>query len=198
MRFTSHLDLHKTWERTFRRARLPLAYSQGFNPHPHINLASALPLGFTGDQEVIDVWLEAPLPLDEIEQMLRRAAPPGIDVRQVVEVDAKAPTLQTILEASEFEVTLLEPEANLEPRLQALVDSPALPRQRRGKDYDLRPLLLQLEPIPQQTPGDPQRFRTLLAAQANATGRPEEVLEALGIAPESARVHRTRLIFQSD
>ncbi len=47
MRYTGHLDLHTTWERTLRRARLPLAYSQGFHPQPKIQLASALPLGFT-------------------------------------------------------------------------------------------------------------------------------------------------------
>ena len=54
MRYTSHLDLHRTWERTIRRANLPLAYSQGYNPHPRINLASALPLGFTSDCEVVE------------------------------------------------------------------------------------------------------------------------------------------------
>jgi radical SAM-linked protein len=44
MRYTGHLDLHRAWERTFRRARLPLAYSQGFHPQPRLNLACALPL----------------------------------------------------------------------------------------------------------------------------------------------------------
>ena len=47
MRFTGHLDLHRAWERTFRRAHLPLAYTQGFHPQPRIQLAGALPLGFT-------------------------------------------------------------------------------------------------------------------------------------------------------
>ncbi|HLE27799.1 MAG TPA: TIGR03936 family radical SAM-associated protein, partial [Anaerolineales bacterium] len=60
MKFSGHLDLHKTWERTLRRARLPLAYSQGFNPQPRLQLASALPLGFTSECEVLDAWMEAP------------------------------------------------------------------------------------------------------------------------------------------
>ena len=58
MRYTSHLDVHRTWERTLRRARLPLAYSQGFNPRPKINLAAALPLGFTSDCEIVEFWLD--------------------------------------------------------------------------------------------------------------------------------------------
>jgi radical SAM-linked protein len=62
MRFTGHLDLHKAWERALRRAgsrsALRLAYSQGFHPQPRIHLACALPLGFTSECEVVDVWLE--------------------------------------------------------------------------------------------------------------------------------------------
>ncbi len=83
MRFTGHLDLHRAWERTFRRAGLPLAYSEGFNPHPRLNLASALPLGFTGQGEVIDAWLEQDLPLPEIQAALQRALPPGFQVAQI-------------------------------------------------------------------------------------------------------------------
>ena len=47
MRFTSHLDLFRAWERTFRRAGLPILFSQGYNPRPRMQLAAALPLGFT-------------------------------------------------------------------------------------------------------------------------------------------------------
>ncbi len=67
MRFIGNLDLHKAWERSCRRAGLPLAYSQGYNPQPKLNLASALPLGFTSQAELIDIWLEQVLPLAAIE-----------------------------------------------------------------------------------------------------------------------------------
>src|SRR5512145_2496762 len=94
MRYTGHLDLYRTWERTMRRARLPLAYTQGFRPHPRINLASALPLGFTGEREVVDIWLEQELPVDHIVEALQDASPPGLQVLEVESLDAKAPTLQ--------------------------------------------------------------------------------------------------------
>src|SRR5512139_1587345 len=109
MRFTSHLDLHKSWERTLRRAGLPLAYTQGFSPHPRINLASALPLGFTGEAEVVDIWLDQTLPVPQIASDLERAAPPGIKISQIQEIDDHTPTLQTELEASEFVITFLDP-----------------------------------------------------------------------------------------
>lgn len=194
MRYTGHLDLHRTWERTLRRAQLPLAYSQGFNPHPKINLASALPLGFTGEAEVVDVWLEQDLPLEAVEADLKRAAPPGIDIRLIERVDDRAPTLQTVLESSEYEVTLLEAVEDLDRRVEGLLARDSLPRVRRDKPYDLRPLVLTLEPIPPDEEGH-ARLLLRLTAQEGATGRPEEVLDELGVDPLTARVHRRQLIF---
>jgi radical SAM-linked protein len=191
MRFTSHLDLHKTWERTFRRAGLPLAYSQGFNPHPHINLASALPLGFTGDNDVVDVWLEREMPIPEVQTALDRSAPPGLKITKIEVADDRAPTLQTQLQANEFILTFLEPVPDMPERVEALLAAAELPRERRGKPYDLRPLILELRSLPGETP----RWLARLTAREGATGRPEEVLLALGIDPLSVRVHRTRLVF---
>jgi radical SAM-linked protein len=193
MRFTSHLDLHRTWERTFRRARLPLAYSQGFNPRPRLNLASALPLGFTGSQEIIDAWLEKTLPNTAIQQALSQAAPPGILIQQIETIDERAPALQTMLEASDYTIILDEQIPDLDKHLDALLQAESLPRQRRGKDYDLRPLVLALGRLPDREDGC-QRIYTRLMAKEGATGRPEEVLEVLGADPLSTRVNRERLV----
>jgi len=197
MRFTSHLDLHRTWERTFRRAGLPLAYTQGFNPHPRINLAAALPLGFTGSQEVVDTILEQELPLEEIIAALRRAAPPGLEILTLEEVPQGQPALQTRLIASEYVLTFLDPQPELEPRLQQLLDAPSLPRERRGKPYDLRPLIYSAALLPPDESGC-QRVRLELSSREGATGRPDEVVHALTGDPLAARIHRTRLIFQPE
>jgi radical SAM-linked protein len=197
MRFTGHLDLHRAWERTFRRARLPLAYSQGFNPHPRLNLGSALPLGFTSECEVIDVWLEQDLTLEAVSTALQPALPPGLRVLNIQVVDPHRPALQSELEASEFRITLLESWPDLERRCQALLETASLPRVRRQKAYDLRPLILALEPLSNDEQ-DRQRFLLRLVAREGATGRPEEVLDALDIPPEETRTHRTRLIFMDN
>ena len=193
MRFTSHLDLHRTWERTFRRAGLPLAYSHGFNPRPRLNLACALPLGFTGSQEILDAWLEQTLPEADIQRVLEQAAPPGIRIRRVESIDERAPTLQTVLEASNYTIILDERLPGLDERLNALLQAESLPRQRRGKDYDLRPLVLELERLPDDAEGR-QRIHARLKAQEGATGRPEEVLDVLGADPLAARVNRDHLV----
>lgn len=194
MRYTSHLDLHRTWERTIRRANLPLAYTQGYRPHPRINLASALPLGFTSQDEVVDIWLEENLSLSDIESALIKSLPPGIQLHSVEAVADRDPALQTRLQAAEYLITLNEPLAELEANLQDICQSVSLPRQRRGKAYDLRPLILELNRYVDDELGR-QRLQAVLSAREGATGRPEEVVLALGGDPTLARVERKRLIF---
>jgi len=195
MRFTGNLDLHRAWERTFRRAGLPLADSQGFNPRPRIQLASALPLGFTSREEIADIWLEEDLPLDAIYAALDSALPPGMELLEVNEIDLVTPAPQNEVGAAEFIVTLLDPIPDLESRLQNLLQEEELIRQRRGKSYDLRPLILEMASLPTITPNQ-QRVFLRLTARGGATGRPEEVVDALGIPVYSIRVERTRLIFE--
>jgi len=197
MRFTSHLDLHRTWERTVRRAKLPLAYSQGYNPHPKINLASALPLGFTGDGEIVDIWLEEPLPTQEVENALDKAAPPGIHIDAIQQIDLHEPTLQTVLEASEYTITFLESFPELEEGVLKIISAETLPRERRGKTYDLRSLIIQLHLLPENERGQQQLY-VRLTAQEGATGRPDELLDALGASQKATRVHRNGLIFKEN
>ena len=195
MRFTGHLDLHRTWERTIRRAGLPLAYTQGFSPHPRINIAAALPLGFTGQAEVVDIWLDGDPPLINVRAALDQAVPPGIQISRLETVDERLPSLQAALAASEYEITLKEPQPGLEIRLADLLSAQSLPAERRGKSYDLRPLILSAEILPENSSGCP-RLRLVLSAQEGATGRPEAVLEALGADPLAAMVVRTGLVFR--
>lgn len=198
LRYTGHLDLHTIWERAARRASLSLAYSQGFRPQPKIQLASALPLGFSSRCELADLWLDGETDLESLSERLQAAMPSGIEILEVEQVDERAAPLQTRLLAAEYEVTLPDDfdASSLDQKLTALMEAESLPRERRGKTYDLRPLIesLSLTPSP---PRDGRRGKIMmrLAARAGATGRPEEVLDALGIPPESARVERTRLIF---
>jgi len=195
IRFTSHLDLNRAWERTFRRAGLPLAYTQGFRPHPRLNLASALPLGFTSEGEVLDAWLEQMLPLWEIQKILEQTLPPGLKIVAIQEIDLRSPSLQAELESSEYTITLLEPAPDLASRLEVLLAAEHLDRQWRQKSHDLRPLILSLWKQPEDNQGR-QRFQARLTARESATGRPEEVVAVLGLSPVRVRVHRNRLIFR--
>jgi radical SAM-linked protein len=195
MRYTGHLDLHRTWERTFRRAKLPIAYSQGYHPQPKISLAAALPLGFTSQAEIGDFWLEEDLPLETVEASLEQALPPGIKVEQLEVVTDKTPSLQTLVESTEYIVTILDGCIQVEDRLVFVKQAVSIIRERRGKKYDLKPLIEKLELI-ENDAFDRLRILMQLAARSGATGRPEEVLAAMDIPVQSARIHRTRLFLK--
>jgi radical SAM-linked protein len=197
LRYTGQIDLHKIWERSVRRAGLPLAYSHGFHPKPKIQLAAALPLGFSSRCEVVDLRLERDLPLEGLAERIQLAVPPGLQILDSEGVDEQGPALQTLVESAEYEVTLLEEIGRdaLALKIAVLLSAPFLPRERRGKPYDLRPLIEQLSPLP---PGEGPGVTVLmrLAAREGATGRPDEILAELGIPLEDTRMERTRLIFK--
>ena len=191
MRYTSHLDLHRTWERTLRRARLPLAYSSGFNPRPKINLAAALPLGFTSECEIVEFWLEDEIPLIKIEKHIHESVPPGIELGSIQEIDSTTPKIPNLVESADYMIVLLDNVPDLDQRVSAILTAECLHRERHGKTYDLRPLIEALLVV--KKPDGDSCLHIRLIAQAGATGRPEEVLRALGLDPFSARIHRKAL-----
>ena len=199
LRYTGHLDLHKLWERAARRAELPLAYSQGFHPQPKMNMAAALPLGFSSRCEVMDLKLEHDISLDDLPTRLNRMLPAGIQVVDVEQVEERAPALQTQVVSAEYEVTLTEAidRSGLKREIDSVIESNALPRERRGKMYDLRPLIEVVRIMESDGKPSAQKIFMRLAAREGATGRPEEVLDVLGIPFEETRIERTHLIFQS-
>jgi radical SAM-linked protein len=194
LRYIGHLDLHKLWERAARRAGLPLSYSRGFHPQPRISLAAALPLGFSSRAELIDMRLNEELHPREILERLKDNLPDGIRVGCVERVDERAPALQTLARSALYEARLASPAdaGELEGRIGRLLDRSSIPRTRRGKPYDLRPLVEELT-LTLEAHGEAV-VKMRLAAREGATGRPEEVLEELGIPLEQARIERMRLV----
>jgi len=193
LRYTGHLDLHKLWERAARRAELPLAYSQGFHPQPKMSLAAALPLGFSSTCEVLDMRLERDVELVSLRERLNGTLPPGIRVLSVEQAEERAPALQTQVAEAEYQIELREPvgPSELKRRIEAAMESKSIPRERRGKSYNLRPLILFIEAFD-------DKITMRLTTRESATGRPEEVLDVLGIAFEETRIERTRLIFKEE
>lgn len=190
LRYTGHLDLHKIIERSIRRARLPLAYSQGFHPQPKINLAAALPLGFSSRAEVMDIWLNEDV--EDVVSDLQSRVPPGLIIMDASPVDDREPSLQSQVIGAEYEVKIKEigSASGLDEKVATVLESESIPRVRRNKTYDLRPLIEELTLI-----ADDQLFMRL-SARAGATGRPEEVLAVMDIPVEDVRIERTKLLFK--
>jgi radical SAM-linked protein len=197
VRFVGHLDLAKTWERVLRRADLPVAFSQGFHPLPKITFASALPVGCTSEAEVMDVVLTEPIAPSDMAARLAPALPAGIAIASITEVPLNAPALQAALRWAEYVVTVETDETReqVESKVQTFLAAPSLMRERRGKSYDLRPLALSLI-VKAVSASSAQIAMRLLADASAGTGRPDEVLAALGWADAPAQIHRRELGFE--
>jgi radical SAM-linked protein len=193
LQYTGNLDMHKVWERTFRRARLPLAYSQGFHPQPKLQQAAPLPLGFTSSAEIVDVWFDTDEPLEVLTQRITETAQPGIQVRRISLIPPASPALPNLVNAAAYRITCDDPlpETEIQVRMEHVLAATTLPRERRGKGYDLRPLVqsLTLEAL------NPLTLAMILTSLPSATGRPEEVLEELHIDPFTVDIERTQLLF---
>ena len=104
MRFASHRDIARAVERGVRRARLPIAYSAGFTPHPKISYAGAAPTGTASEAEYLELSLTRACAVSEVAERLDAALPDGIDVIEVTEDPATLGALP--LEASQWQVVL--------------------------------------------------------------------------------------------
>src|SRR5438270_10984005 len=104
LRFTSHRDFARAFERALRRASIPMAYSAGFSPHPKISYAGAAPTGVASEAEYLEIGLAEQRDLEAVRIALDQALPPGLDVVEVVE--AVPPALADRLEASLWQIQL--------------------------------------------------------------------------------------------
>jgi len=192
LQFTGNLDMQKVWERSFRRAGLPLAYSQGFHPQPRIQQACPLPLGFLSSNDLIDIWLNGEESIEMIRSRLLPALQPGITIQEILLIPLQEKPLQTRIKAAVYRVQI-EDEiwfTNLQQRIEAILSREGIQRERRGKSYNLRPLIENIKILQEKSPVLQMTLTTL----PSATGRPEEVLDELGIPWQETIIERTGLI----
>ena len=196
-RYIGHLDLARTLERSLNRAKIPMAYTQGFNQRPRMQMATALPLGTTSDYELADIWLTEKMDPEAAREQLMTKMAPGIDVVHMEDIPFKEPALQTRTVSSEYVASILDPvdTAVIQSRIDDLLASESHVRERatgkKRKPYDLRPLIIDLSL--NQT-DDALLLYMHLTLAPSKTGRPDEVLHTLELDPLAARIHRTNIV----
>ncbi|GBF34876.1 hypothetical protein DCCM_3996 [Desulfocucumis palustris] len=110
-RFISHLDMVRTFERAIRRAGLPVAFSQGFNPHPKFSFGCPLPVGIPGREEYMEIELVSELSPAEIEEKLNLALPGGIAVLRSFRMVDNAPAIMALIDSARYKVQIdFQPE----------------------------------------------------------------------------------------
>ncbi|MFQ6122430.1 MAG: TIGR03936 family radical SAM-associated protein [Dehalococcoidales bacterium] len=201
VRFISHLDIMRLWHRALNRAGIPLAYSEGFNPHPRISLAAPLAVGVTSEVELMDIILTKFVSPHFFTTAVSKQLPPGIEILQVYPIALTLPSLQSQVRYAEYEVELEteKGEKGVESALTSLLSVKHLPWQHQRdtgpRKYDLRTLIDDLWLIDWRR--GYCRIGMRLRCDSNGSGRPEQVTAALGFTLYPQSIHRTKLILRT-
>ena len=147
LRFIGAIDVGRVWERALRRADLPIAYSEGFSPHPKVSFTDALPLGYASDGEYAELTFAGPIDVASAIAALNPAFPDGMAVLTANPVADGAPKFAKLLQASAWEIVYPD-GSDLSQAVRAATDAPALvvARERKGEsiDVDIRPAIHQI------------------------------------------------------
>jgi radical SAM-linked protein len=192
VRWTSHRDLARMWERALRRVQLPVAYSEGFSPRPKVSFGLALPTGAESAAEYLDIDLAQEVPTAGLAERLSAVLPGGLDVTGAAIADGGGSLQQDVTSCS-WEIAVPS-SGDLTARVDAALAAPELivRRERKGNitEDDIRPAIKALA-------ADGDRLVCELATQPRGV-RPSELLGAMGIEPATASVRRTHQWIERD
>jgi len=189
MRFASHLDVARAFERGVRRAGLPIAYSAGFTPHPKISYAGGAPTGVASEAEYLSLTLTSRTEADDARERLNAALPDGIDVIAVTEDSGGLPASR--LTASEWQIALPGlPADNVVPvvaKFLALTEAPVERLTSKGvRRMDARAAVVSLDVLDDpgadsSLPGGrlPGSALRMVVRHTVPSVRPDDVLNAL-------------------
>ncbi len=195
LRFTSHRDFARAFERAVRRAGLPVAFSQGFTPHPKISYASAAPTGTASEAEYLEIALHTPIDPDQARADLDAALSPGLDVLEV-QVATGGASLSDLLSASRWLVELPGlSQVRLEEAVGAFLAADEVMVERLTKQgwrrFDARSAVLaltapatratEIPPVPDTAAGAEYAMMEAVVRQVTPAVRPDDVLAGLRV-----------------
>ena len=206
VRFVSHLDVQRTLHRAFRRAKMPLAYSAGFNPHPELSFASALPTGASSDCEWFEVELTEDMAPEQFLRAVNAALPGGFFLSDAQPMPEGVKTLSALTRAAEYRITALldrpVTQQQAEEALSALLSGEIVVNKRTKsgvRPVDIRPQIMRASV--EGIEGHALSLRVLGKLQADGGLRAELLMGALFDrldASGSLRIHRSAMYFASD
>ncbi|WP_328466376.1 TIGR03936 family radical SAM-associated protein [Actinoplanes sp. NBC_00393] len=191
LRFTSHRDFARAFERALRRAAVPIAYSQGFTPHPKISYASAAPTGVGSEAEYLEIGLQAPVDPEQLRVALDAALSPGLDILEAVIAPEGGGSLADRIDASRWQIELpgVEPVTAKEA-VTSFLDAPEVLVERMTKQgrrtFDARAAVNSCTvsgeaDLPSGAIGVPCAIIDLVVRQVTPAVRPDDVLSGLRV-----------------
>ena len=195
IRHIGHLDIQRSVQRGLRRSGLPVAYSNGFNPHILITFASALSTGACGKREIMDVTMAEDVSAEEFLERMNKAMPPEMQLSEARPLDQKHPALMASLRAAEYDLLIWDPgqAGKLTAAIPAMMAKETVPAMRKTKtalmECDIKPLIYDLK-------GEGQHILATLVLTEREACKPGMLIEALsreaGIEGEEVRILITR------
>ncbi len=182
LKYISHLELMNTFRRTFRRAKLPVKYSQGYNPHIIFSMSQPLPVGMVGYNEYFDLELKEKLSFDLLKNEINKFLPNGLKVFEIVQISDKEKSLQAIVNTAryEFEMLLRKDNINSEKVISNFLNEEEIEitRYRRKKDdrmIDLAPMIYDGKVVKDNV------WEFTINTGSSGNVRPQEVIRALNL-----------------
>ena len=178
IRHIGHLDIQRSVQRGLRRSGLPVAYSQGFNPHILITFASALSTGACGKREIMDVTMAEEVDEKEFLTRMNRAMPPEMQLKEARAVDSKHPSLMGMVRAAVYDLAIRDEETGrmLIAAIPAMMEKERIPAMRKTKtkltEVNIKPLILSIS-------GEENHIRATLILNERESCKPQMLLDAL-------------------
>ena len=151
VRFVSHLDVQRLFQRAFRRAKLPMAYSQGFNPHPLVSFATALSVGMTSRGEYLDVILTEDMTPEGFIKLVSPHLPEGVEIVEAFDLGTSNKSLTSAMRAADYNARVrfqreLTKESIDEAVRKLLSREIVIQKKTKGgiKPTDIRPMVLEM------------------------------------------------------
>jgi radical SAM-linked protein len=193
VRFVSHRDVARLFERALRKLRLPVAYTEGYSPRPKLSFGLALPVAHESDAEYLDVDLRRSVDLETLPPELTAVLPDGITVEAAIGVEPGTPSLQQAVTSCDWHIEVLgATEAEVSVAVARVMAASELlqERARKGKTTvaDVRPAILHLEVAGPTADGV---ALTALLATESVSLRPAELVRVIGPDLVEGRVRRT-------
>ncbi len=197
IRFLSHLDFMTLIHRAAVRAGIPIAWSQGFNPHPRIAFGPALSVGMESETEFLDMETDPFVDLLQLTKDLNAVLPEGVRILESGVIPKKAPSISGCIGRYVYEVHEPAPRGELTTKIAALLARTSLIVSKEGKERDIRPCIESIEPQGSANTGG---LIVTLVDHGEVRPRVQDVIGQLfGIGPEQSalfRVRRTGLFYR--
>ncbi|WP_303870151.1 TIGR03936 family radical SAM-associated protein [Acetobacterium wieringae] len=213
LRFLSHLDQQRLFQRAFRRANIPVAYSQGFNPHPRMSFALAMSVGLTSDSEYGEVIVSTDINVDSFISRMNHVLPSGLEIVTAKICGEGVESLSASLYKSDYQIRVkVMPETDLGELAESVrmyLELPQILVQKRNKkgkfvEKNIRPFIESISVFPDSEIDHVNVKMTLIYIEQQCV-KPEQVLasfndqiSAVFVIDPTIELHREKLLLKAD